>query len=457
MFNNILLRWKKAISLSLVFTFAFLTMITLATILHHQSTYAVKEKDWDRFLKNKNFIEAVNEVEKHWKRDYETYFGENLADFSLTAENIATTLSNLSQQTGTKPAVVWIWPREKQLQLVIITPNQKPQIYSVKNVEQTQLVDVVKNLNFTITSPSRRRTKAYLEPAQTLYNWMVKPLDYTLKKEKIDTILFCLGMGLRTLPIAALHDGNQFLIEKYSLARIPAFNLMNPHYNKKRNLDVLAMGASEFSQLESLPAVPVELDEITQELGTGKNFINQDFTIKNFQAQRKTQPYQIVHLATHAEFKKGTPDQSYIQFWGDEKIRLDEIEKLQLDKPPVDLLVLSACRTALGDEEAELGFAGLTVKSGVKSVLASLWNVSDVGTLALMTEFYQHLQNIPLKAKALQTAQVAMLKGQVGLKMGKLQGSTEILQLPSELAELGEETFSHPYYWSAFTIIGNPW
>ncbi|MBD2293306.1 CHAT domain-containing protein [Anabaena sphaerica FACHB-251] len=454
MFHN---RWKKAITFSLLFALVFLSTITFNLLLQNQSAYAVKEEDWDRFLKNKNFIEAVNEVEKHWEKDYEQYFDQNLADFTLTAEDIGKTLTKISQQTSTKSAVIWIWPRETQLQLVIITPGKKPQVYSVVEADKKTLMDVIKRLNVAITSPSRRRTKAYLEPAQTLYKWMVKPLESTLETEKIDTILFCLGSGLRTLPIAALHDGKQFLVEKYAIARIPAFNLMNSNYKKTKYSQVLAMGASEFSQLESLPAVPVELNEITQELGSSKQFINQEFTLKNFQAQRKKQPFKIVHLATHAEFKPGNPDQSYIQFWGNERIRLDEIDKLNLDKPPVDLLVLSACRTALGDQEAELGFAGLTVKSGVKSVLASIWNVSDVGTLALMTEFYQHLQQTPLKAKALQAAQVAMLKGKVGLKRGELQGSSGGLQLPSELAALRDETFSHPYYWSAFTIIGNPW
>ncbi|MEA5576829.1 CHAT domain-containing protein [Anabaena sp. UHCC 0451] len=454
MFHN---QWKKGITFFLLLVFVFLSTITCGILLENQSAYAVKDEDWNRFLKNKSFIEAVNEVEKHWERDYEEYFAQNLADFTLTAEDIAQTLSKLSQQTATQTAVIWIWPRETQLQLVIITPGKKPQVYSVTEADKNNLMDVVKQLNVAITSPSRRRTKAHLQPAQTLYKWMVKPLESTLETEKIDTILFCLGIGLRTLPIAALHDGDQFLVEKYAIARIPAFNLMNSNYKKTNYSQVLAMGASEFSQQESLPAVPVELNEITQDWGSSKQFINQEFTLKNFQAQRKKQPFKIVHLATHAEFNPGKPNQSYIQFWGNEKIRLDEIEKLNLDKPQVDLLVLSACRTALGDQEAELGFAGLTVKSGVKSVLASLWNVSDMGTLALMTEFYQHLQEIPLKAKALQTAQVAMLKGKVGLKKGKLQGSRASLQLPSELAKLGDETFSHPYYWSAFTIIGNPW
>lgn len=454
MFHNIT---KKTITFCLLFTLVFLITITFSMILPKQSAIAVKEEDWDRFLEQKNFIEAVNKVEQHWERDYETYFQENLADFSVTAEGIAETLSKLSQQTGTKPAVIWIWPREEQVQLVIITPGKKPEIYSVTESDNEKFINVVRKLSVEITNPRKRKTTSYLEPAQQLYEWMVKPLESTLEAEKIDTIMFCLGIGLRTLPLAALHDGEKFIIEKYAIARIPAFNLIDSNYNKIKNAEVLAMGASEFKELESLPAVPVEIDKITRFIWPGQAFMNQEFTIENLQKQRQKKQFQIVHLATHAEFRPGKPDESYIQFWGNERIGLDDIEKLKLNQPPVELLVLSACRTALGDEQAELGFAGLTVKSGVRSALASLWNVSDIGTLALMSEFYQHLQETPLKAEALRQAQVAMLKGQVDLNMGELKGSSGGLQLPPELAEFGDETFSHPYYWSAFTLIGNPW
>ncbi|MGB3512207.1 MAG: CHAT domain-containing protein [Microcoleaceae cyanobacterium] len=448
---------RKRIYFCLLFTLVFFSTITFSIVLPKQSAMAVKEEDWDRFLENKDFIEAVNQVEQHWERDYEQYFDENLADFSVTAEDIADTLTKLSRETGTKPAVLWIWSRAEQMQLILITPGKKPKVYSVTEANKQRLTNMVKKLNVEITNPRRRNTTSYLQPAQQLYEWMVKPAESTLEAEQIDTIMFCLGIGLRTLPLAALHDGENFIIEKYAIARIPAFNLIETEYNPIKNAKILAMGASEFTELESLPAVPVEIDNITQFVWPGKAFMNQDFTVKNFQEQRQKQGFEIVHLATHAEFRPGKPDNSYIQFWGDEKIRLDDIDKLKLDQPPVELLVLSACRTALGDREAELGFAGLTVKSGARSALASLWNVSDIGTLALMTEFYQHLQKTPLKAEALRQAQVAMLKGEVGLKMGELNGTRGGLQLPPELAEFGDETFSHPYYWSAFTIIGNPW
>jgi CHAT domain-containing protein len=125
----------------------------------------------------------------------------------------------------------------------------------------------------------------------------------------------------------------------------------------------------------------------------------------------------------------------------------------------VELLVLSACTTAVGDEDAELGFAGLAVQAGVKSALASLWYVSDAGTLGLMSEFYQQLRTAPIKAEALRQAQLGMLKGKVRLQDGRLHnsGSLQGTPLPGELVARGDKNLSHPYYWAAFTMIGSPW
>jgi CHAT domain-containing protein len=120
-------------------------------------------------------------------------------------------------------------------------------------------------------------------------------------------------------------------------------------------------------------------------------------------------------------------------------------------------LVLSACRTALGSEEVELGFAGLAVQAGVKSALASLWYVSDEGTLGLMSEFYQQLTDAPTKAEALRRTQLAMLRGEVQIQGERLLTNRGAVSLPPELSELETENFTHPYYWSAFTLVGNPW
>lgn len=141
----------------------------------------------------------------------------------------------------------------------------------------------------------------------------------------------------------------------------------------------------------------------------------------------------------------------------DSKLSLDKLRQLKLSDPAVELLVLSACRSALGDDSVELGFTGLAVQAGVKSALGSLWYVSDEGTLALMTTFYEQLKTAPIKAEALRKAQLAMLKGEVRLQGGKLVTSNSSFALPPELLKLGNKDLKHPFYWSAFTMIGNPW
>ncbi|NJK49090.1 CHAT domain-containing protein [Candidatus Gracilibacteria bacterium] len=133
----------------------------------------------------------------------------------------------------------------------------------------------------------------------------------------------------------------------------------------------------------------------------------------------------------------------------------DQLGWSEANSSPVELLVLSACQTALGDRNAELGFAGLAVAAGVKSVLASLWNVSDLGTLGLMSQFYQDFSESSNKSEALRQAQLAMLKGQVRVENGKIiLASGESIPLPPEFPK-GNLDLSHPYYWAAFTLVGN--
>jgi CHAT domain-containing protein len=237
---------------------------------------------------------------------------------------------------------------------------------------------------------------------------------------------------------------------------MPSISLTDTRYQDIKEMQVLAMGSAKFTELKPLPAVPVELSAITPTLWRGKSFLNDAFTLENLKAQRQQRPFGIIHLATHATFQPGEVSNSYIQLWNS-KLRLNQLSQLGWNKPPVELLVLSACRTALGNEDAELGFAGLAVQAGVKSALGSLWFVSDEGTLGLMSEFYQQLKTAPIKAEALRQAQLAMLKGRVHLEGGKLVTDKESVPLPPELAKLKDKNFEHPYFWAAFTMVGSPW
>jgi CHAT domain-containing protein len=153
--------------------------------------------------------------------------------------------------------------------------------------------------------------------------------------------------GLRRLPLAALHDGSQFLVEKYSIGLIPSVNLTDTNYQSLKDAEVLAMGASQFAEYNPLPTVPLELSNITSEW-RGNSFLNESFTLKNLQQQRKERQYRIIHLATHGEFRPGVPSHSYIQL-SDTKLTLDRIAELGWNQAPkLELLVLSASRTAVG-------------------------------------------------------------------------------------------------------------
>ncbi|MEM9165247.1 MAG: CHAT domain-containing protein, partial [Cyanobacteria bacterium P01_F01_bin.4] len=198
------------------------------------------------------------------------------------------------------------------------------------------------------------------------------------------------------------------------------------------------------------------LTTITEQLWPGDFLLNETFTPDLLISSRQRKPYGIVHLATHGEFQAGSVDNSYIQFW-DQRLGVDQLRALQLNSPPVELMVLSACRTALGNEEAELGFAGLAVQTGVKTALASLWKVDDIGTAGLMTQFYSSLREEPIKAEALRQAQLAMLRGDIRIQSERLVWSGGEIMLPPELVNSTGDDFIHPYFWASFTVIGSPW
>jgi filamentous hemagglutinin family protein len=405
-------------------------------------------------------VESVAVLEQSRSLEFSHYFGDDFSRNAATVESVRDSLGEIEQQTGTRSAIVYVTLLSNQIDLVIFTANGQALRKTVSNVNRVQLLETAKTFRTEILDPRYRDSQQYLKSAQQLYQWLIAPLEGELNAQGIDTLLFSMDSGLRSLPIAALHDGQQFLVEKYSLSLIPSVTLTDMRYRSLQDTQVLGMGASQFANLNPLPAVPVELETITQSLWQGNTFIDQQFTRENLIQQRQQHPYPIIHLATHGEFRAGDPSQSYIQLWGEEQIKLDELRKLGWHEPAVELLVLSACQTALGDEQAELGFAGLAVQAGVKSALASLWYVSDEGTLGLMTEFYTYLSQVKIKSDALRKAQLAMIQGDVIIESGQLRGSLSrgaVVQLPQGLDQSGTMNLSHPYYWAGFTMIGSPW
>ncbi len=399
------------------------------------------------------------EIDQRFENQYENYFGKNLTNKQVSVDTMRNMLKTINAETGTKSAIIYVLSQPDYLQLVMVVPDGSPMYRVVPAANAKVLEQTLREFRNTVTN--YRRPTAYLPPAQQLYQWIVAPLQPQIEALNIETLIFCMDAGLRLTPVAALHDGEQFLVEKYSLGLIPSVSLLNSDYKSLKNARVLAMGASEFQQLPPLPAVPEELDIITQQLSSGKSFLNEEFTLPNLRIQREQQPFEILHLATHANFRSGSPSNSFIQLW-DSQLSLNQLGQMSWNQSPqVELLVLSACRTAVGDLQAEMGLAGLAVQAGVKSALASLWSVSDGATLLLMSKFYEQLSqpDVTNKSEALRQAQIAMLRGQLRVEQGQLIGSglKNSISLPPELAGLENQDLNHPYYWAAFTMIGSPW
>ena len=425
---------------------------------------------------------SVQALDASAGKEFQQYFGlSQTAGTSLSeARNI---LESVDTKTGTKPAVIYalfvpasitpapasaqglestsaelsllraVTPQmSDRLELVLITAQGKP-IRKSLNATRSQVIETAKKFRLAVTNV--RNATGYLAPAKQMYEWLLAPLEKDLQQLGINNLIYITDAGLRTIPLAALHDDKGFIVERYSVGIMPSLALTDTRRNDIRTSQVLAMGASEFPSNRPLPAVPVELANITQ-TWQGKAFLNKEFTLDNLKLQRQQTGFRIIHLATHAEFLPGQAANSYIEL-SEGRLAPMQLRSLEWRKPPVDLLVLSACRTAIGDDQVELGFAGMAVQAGVKSVIASLWDVNDEGTLGLMTEFYRQLKDAPIKAEALRKAQLAMINKQVRLKDGKLVTTTGTSAIPAQLTRIGDRDFSHPYYWSAFAMVGNPW
>jgi CHAT domain-containing protein len=327
------------------------------------------------------------------------------------------------------------------------------------NVSREKILKVGQSFRKAMSDPTRLGESVDFEAAQQLYQWTIAPMDAQLREQNIDTILFSMDDGLRSLPYAALHNGQQYLIETYRTALIPSFSLTN----RDRSLalsqqGLLAMGVSKSTGgLAPLPAVPLEVSTITQQLwrGPSQSTLDEDATLNQLKARYQQQRFGVLHLASHAEFNPGNVENSYIQLW-DDKLTLPKVRQLSRELnwqglPSLELLVLSACQTALGNQEAELGFAGTALNAGAQSAIASLWSANDQGTLGLMSGLYQGLGTGLAKSEAIRQAQLMMLRGDTRLQNGQLF----LANRGAIAAPLTDQRFQHPYFWSGYTVVGN--
>jgi CHAT domain-containing protein len=423
-------------------------------------------------------------LEKAYSGEFEAFLHKRLRSRQPASNDcFASEMDRISKITGSPTALIYVTTSKSGLELIAIPPNHsRISLFSrtrvgTKSLQEKLGIPLV-DLPETNSAPVRKfaattTTKEvdsviinlrnnlqdassydFLPQSQQLYDLILRPVESELEKSQTKTIIFVMNGNLRVIPPAVLHDGKRYLIEKYAVASIPSWQLTEPSRpDRSLRPQILAMGLSESVEgLSPLPATEVEIATISSQVLVGQNFLNNAFTKDNLRLQTDRQKFGIIHLATHAKFLNESPEKSYIQFW-DGRLQMNQISAMNLVP---DLLTLSACETAVGQH---LGLAGLAIDSGAKSVMASLWEVSDVGTVPLMIRFYSGLSTAPSKAIALQESQLALLRGEVTIEDNQIKGIKKFPRIPFLVNPKGVKPkaidLKHPYFWSSFTLIGN--
>jgi CHAT domain-containing protein/Tfp pilus assembly protein PilF len=388
----------------------------LADLLLQRTTSLKDPKKVER-----NLVEARETIERLKAAELQDYFQDECV--SAIQAKVKTLDTTISQNT----AVVYPFLLPDRTELLLTLPTGLKRF--VIKVSADTLSEEVKQFRGKL---EKRTTREYLLHAQRLYDWLIRPLEPELSSQpQIDTLVFVPDGLLRTIPMAALHDGKRFLIEIYALAITPGLQLTDPRPIRREKIELLVNGLTE--SVQGFPALEYADEELRtiHNLYRGKLLENQTFLLPNIEQELSTTPYSIVHIASHGLFKSDVRNTFVLTFDG--KLTMDRLEQFvglsRFRDKPVELLTLSACQTAAGDERAALGLAGIAIKAGARSALATLWFINDEASSVLIEAFYRQLQDPSIsKAKALQNAQIKLLK---------------------------EPRYAHPGYWSPFLLIGN--
>ncbi|MEL7353863.1 MAG: CHAT domain-containing protein [Cyanobacteria bacterium J06560_5] len=332
------------------------------------------------------------------------------------------------------PTAAIIYPilLDDRLDVIVSVADAPIRHYSTP-LDPQQLENTTRELLTALTTPLGAQRVETTQQLQQVYDWVFRPIAADLAQQSIETLVFVADGPLRTLPLNALHDGKQYLIESYNVVLSPGLNLLDPRPLERQSLRMLAAGLSESRPgFPALPFVNNELQNVTTQLPNNQLLFNQSLTKENLIHHLTKTEADVVHLATHGEFGSSAED-TFILTW-EGKMTLKEMGSVlqarhRSSVSPIELLVLSACKTATGDSRSVLGIAGMAIRSEVRSALAGLWPLNDQATATFMTHFYEALaQPETTKADALRQAQLALL---------------------------AEEPFNSPYYWSPFVLVGN--
>ncbi len=335
----------------------------------------------------------------------------------------------LEQVDQTSAAVIYPIILRDRMAVILSLPHQ-PLRYYATNVAQAEVETVLRqlrqNLEKPYTSPEGRKF------AQQTYDWLIRPIAGDLSQSGVQTLVFVLDGSLRNVPMAALYDGKQYLLEQYSIALTPGLQLLGPKPLRQGPLTTLALGLTESRHgFSALPNVENELQAIQAKLPS-QVLLNQAFTSTELERQIDSQPFSIVHLATHGQFSSNVAE-TFVLAW-DKPIPVNELKTLLQTRDlkqaeAIELLVLSACQTATGDDRAALGLAGVAVEAGARSTLASLWSLDDESGARLISEFYRVLATRQVtKAEALRQAQLTLLR---------------------------DPDYRYPIHWAPYVLLGN--
>ncbi len=330
-------------------------------------------------------------------------------------------------RTEPHTALLYPIPLEDKLALLLTLPDGIK--YFKVPVDYETLKDTVQKFRKKLQTRTNNR---FLYESRQLYDWLIRPIEAELIRQEVDTLVVAPDGVLRLIPFSTLNDKEHFLVEKYAIATIPAITVTDPKPIDQKHLEILLSGLSDGVQdFSPLPSVTAELRDIKEIMGGKVLFQNKEHNFENLTREFKNNSYTIVHFATHGVFG-GTPQESFLLTY-DSKLNMDQLEWLislgKFRERQVELLTLSACQTALGNERAALGLAGVAVKAGVRTAIATLWYVDDEATSLAIREFYRQLKTPGIsKAKALQNAQKSLI---------------------SQLR------YWHPLYWAPFLLIGN--
>jgi CHAT domain-containing protein len=315
--------------------------------------------------------------------------------------------------------------------------NNKPKlIYHSRPIPKRDFNQIIENIQEIATKPEFTNQEIKFKYAsQQIYESLISPVIADIQKSNNKTLVFVLDGALRNIPMSVLYDGNKYLIENYNIVLAPALQLVPPQEVANRQYQAFLGGISEKrgDEYPALPEVEQELNYIGKLIPSQK-LLNADFNQSKASSSLAADSSSIVHLATHGEFSSD-PAKTFILTW-DNKLNLNQLNNLLQNRnlqpgKAIDLLVLSACQTAKGDNRATLGLAGMAIRARTKSTLASLWSVEDESTRLLMNEFYQNLTVKKLgKAESLKLAQQLLLRHP-------------------------NPKYRSPYYWAPFVLVGN--